>query len=159
PTLATWSRSDPWLQNAVPLHFSNFRIRGAVGESAGGDEDNGELSRLFWHRWRARDRPKVHSSSQGYHRSVPVRAHAAQQRRVYDQFSERIDCRHVERRQPADATDVDREVKAVAIRGFNQRAQRRRVDRPVDQFDEFFVLEPIDDAKQPIWPLANARRG
>jgi hypothetical protein len=31
------------------------------------------------------------------------------------------------------------------------------VDGPVDQFDEFFVLEPIDDAKQPIRPLANAR--
>ena len=80
-----------------------------------------------------------------------------QQRRVYDQFSERVDCRHVEGRQPADAADIDREVKAVAIRGFNQCAQRRRVDRPVDQFDEFFVLEPIDDAKQPIWPLAKAR--
>jgi hypothetical protein len=31
------------------------------------------------------------------------------------------------------------------------------VDRPVDQFDEFFVLEPIDDAKQPSRPLADAR--
>ena len=63
---------------------------------------------------------------------------------MHDQFSERVDCRHVEGRQPADAADVDREVKAVAIRGFNQRAQRRRVDRPVDQFDEFFVLQPLD---------------
>jgi len=79
------------------------------------------------------------SNSQGYDRPVPVCAHAAQQRRVNDQFSELVDCRHVEGRQPADAADIDREVKAVAIRGFNQCAQRRRVDRPVDQFDEFFV--------------------
>ena len=98
------------------------------------------------------------SGSQGYHRSVPVRAHAAQQRRVHNQFSERIDCRHVEGREPADAADVDREVKAVAIRGFHQRAQRCRVNRPVDEFNQFFVLESIDDAKQPIWPLANARQ-
>jgi len=45
------------------------------------------------------------------------------------------------------AGDVDREVKAVPIRGFDQRAQRRRVNRLVSQFDQFFVLEPVDNLK------------
>ena len=92
-----------------------------------------------------------------YHRSVPVRTDTTKQRRVHDQFSEWIDCGHVEGRQPADAGDVDREIKAVPIRGFDQRAQRRRVNRLVSQFDQFFVLEPVDNFKQPIRPLANAR--
>src|SRR5215469_5675817 len=73
------------------------------------------------------------SRSLGYHRPVPVCANAVQQRRVHDQFSERVDCRHIEGRKPADAADVDREVEAVTLRSFNQRGQRRRVDRPVDQ--------------------------
>lgn len=98
------------------------------------------------------------SVSEGCHRSVPVRTHAAQQRRVNDQFSERVDRRQVQGCQPAHAADIDREVKAIAIRGFNQRAQRRRVNRLVNQFDEFFVLEPIDHPKQPTRSLANARR-
>ena len=68
-----------------------------------------------------------------------------------------VDWCHVEGPAPADAADVNREVKAIAIRGFNQGAQRSRVGRSIDQFDEFFVLELIDDAKQLIWPLGKAR--
>jgi hypothetical protein len=77
----------------------------------------------------------------GLPRSVPVRAYAAQQRRVHDQFSERVGCRHVEGCQPADAADVDSKVKAVAIRGFNQRARWRERSRPIG------IGEPVGERR------------
>src|SRR6185312_12651415 len=90
-----------------------------------------------------------------HHCSVPLFAHAAQERWINDQSAERCDCRHVKGRQTADVAYINREVKTVASLLFNQRAQRGGVDRPVGQFHEFFVLELIDDEEM---PFANSRR-
>jgi hypothetical protein len=94
---------------------------------------------------RSCERPFVRSE-----RRVPLRSDAAQQRRVDDQFAERIDRSHVIRGEGANLAHVDGEVEAVARGSLNERAERSSVRRAIDDLVQLLVLKAVDDAKESV---------
>ena len=73
-----------------------------------------------------------------------------QERGIDDKFPKRVDQCHVEGREAAYAADIDSEVESVSSRCLDQSTQRRGVGCPIDQLNELFVSEAVDDSEEPI---------
>ena len=87
---------------------------------------------------------------------------ATQERRIDDQFPKRVNQCHVKRREQAYPVDIDREVESVGSRCLDQSTQRPGVGCPIDQLEELFTFETVDDAEEPIsanGDVAQARGG
>ena len=72
---------------------------------------------------------------------IPASADAAQECRIDDQFADRVNHGHVDRREAANVLHVDAEIEAVPICRFDKGAQRCGVGGAVDQLKELLVLE------------------
>jgi hypothetical protein len=73
-----------------------------------------------------------------------------QQGGIDDQFPNRVDQCHVERREAAHAADIDASIEPVASRCLDQGGQRRSVGCSIDQLEELLVFEAVDYAEEPI---------
>src|SRR5207248_3803641 len=81
---------------------------------------------------------------------IPASTDTTQEGRIDDQCSKRINQCHVHARESAYAADIDPEVESVSSRCLDQRTQRRSVDSTIDQFNELFVFEAVDEAEEAI---------
>ena len=83
-------------------------------------------------------------------RCAPLCGDTTEQRRVNDQFSERIDRGHVEWGEGADLADVNGQVEAVAGGSLDERAERSSVHCTIGDLVQLLVRKAVHDAKESV---------